>query len=252
MGGAVDDSTSNLGVNDNNDESVDEIEEEAKPRLNEIDFTLDGPYWSNGTVETKTDLYMLGAITRYNNIDGLHGLCSTPQYGFNRGMKEFGQKGYDATASELSNNLIGIDTVDMLDKSHITSDVYMNALSYLIFLKRKRTDLVKARMCADGRPQREFILKDKSSSPTVSTYALFISYAMNVMEGRQVVTCGIPGTFLQADCPEGNDCYLKFEGLMVGIICDIDPSLRSLSLSTRRPVRRKCMVSSPRQFIERY
>ena len=92
-----------------------------------------------------------------------------------------------------------MDTVKMLDKSRITRDVFMNALSYLMFLKRKRTDIVKARGCADGRPQRKFISKDDSSSPTVSIYALFISYAIDAMEGRQVVTCDIPGAFLQAD-----------------------------------------------------
>ena len=77
-----------------------------------------------------------------------------------------------------------MDAVDMLDKSRVTSDVYANALSYLMFLKRKRTSKVKARGCADGRPQREYISKDESSSHTVSTYALFISCAMDAMEGR--------------------------------------------------------------------
>ena len=146
----VDDSTSNSGVSGNNDDSVDETEEEAKPRSNELNSTLDGTYWSNGTVGTKTDLYMLSAITMYNNIEGLHDLHSTPQYGFNRGMKEFGQEGYNATVSELSDNLIGMDEVDMVDKSRIVSDVYMNALSYLMILKRKRIDIVKSRGCADG------------------------------------------------------------------------------------------------------
>ena len=80
---------------------------------------------------------MLSAINSYNNINGLHGLRSTPQYSFNRGMKEFGQAGYDATVSELIDNLIGMDAVEMLDKSRITSDVFMNALSYLMFLKER-------------------------------------------------------------------------------------------------------------------
>ena len=137
-------------------------------------------------------------------------------------------KKYDANVSKLSNNLIGMDAVDMLDKSCITSDVYMNALSCLMLLKRKRIDVVKARGCADGRPQREFISKDESSSSIVSAYALFISCAMDAMEGRQVVTCDIPGAFLQANWPVDNNCYLKFEGLMVNMICDIDPSYKKL------------------------
>ena len=91
---------------------------------------------------------MLSAINTYNNIDGLHGLRSTPQYGFNRGMKEFGQAGYDATVLELSDNLIGMDAVKMLGKSRITSDVFMNALSYLMFLKRKRIERMRRRATA--------------------------------------------------------------------------------------------------------
>ena len=87
----VDDDTSKSGVGDDNDESAEETEEEAKLGANELNSiiedtkNLDGPYWCNRTLGSKTDLYMLSAITTYNNIDGLHGLRSTPQYGFNRG-----------------------------------------------------------------------------------------------------------------------------------------------------------------------
>ena len=109
--------------------------------------------------------------------------------GFSRGgMSEFKQEGYDATVSELSNNLIGMNEVYMFDKKQIKKDVCISALSYLMFLERKRAGDVKARGCADGRPQREYISKEESSLPTVSIYALFISHAMAAMEGRKVVT----------------------------------------------------------------
>ena len=96
---------------------------------------------------------MLSVIITYNNIDGLHELCSTPQYGFNWEMKEFEQSGYNATASELRDNLIGMNATVMLYKTWSTSDVYKNILSYLMFLNKKRTGVVKARACANGRPQ---------------------------------------------------------------------------------------------------
>ena len=114
-------------------------------------------------------------------------------------MKEFEQAGYNATVSELSNNLIGMNAVDMLDKTRITSDIYVNTLSYLMFLKRKRTGAVKARGCTNGRPQQEFISKEDSSFLTVSTYALFVSCVMHAMKGREVIMCDIPGAFLQVD-----------------------------------------------------
>ena len=56
MEGVVDASISNLGVNDDNDESVDETEEDSEPRSNNIDS-------SNKMAGTKTDLYMLSVIT---------------------------------------------------------------------------------------------------------------------------------------------------------------------------------------------
>ena len=52
--GPVNENISTLGANDD-DESVDETEENAKPHSNGIDSTLDGTYWNNGTVGTKTD-----------------------------------------------------------------------------------------------------------------------------------------------------------------------------------------------------
>ena len=132
--------------------------------------------------------------------------------------------------------------VYMLDKSRITitNDMYMNALSYLMFLKRKRTRVVKARGYADGRPQQhKFIWKRKPSFLIVSTYTLFISCAMDNMEGRQVVTCNIPRAFLQAGWPKDNDWYLKFEGLMVDMICDIDPSYKTFILINNKSVEKK-------------
>ena len=108
-----------------------------------------------------------------------------------------------------------------------------------MYLKRKRTSDIKARGCANGRLQQEFISKEESSLPTILTYALFISCAMDAMEGKQVVTCNIPGAFLQADWPEDNDCYLKFEGLMVKMICNIDPNDLKYVLTNKRMGKQK-------------
>ena len=77
--------------------------------------------------------------------------------------------GYDTNVFELSNNHIGMNAVNMLGKKQITKGVYINVLSYLMFLKRKMTGDIKARGCDGSRPQREYISKEESSSPTVST-----------------------------------------------------------------------------------
>jgi hypothetical protein len=107
-------------------------------------------------------------------------------------MKEFGELSFEATMKELDDNLIGMEAVRMLKPNEVNKNVWSDALSYLMFLKRKRDGTVKARGCADGRPQREYITKDESSSPTVSIYPLMASCLMDGIDDCKVVTCDIP------------------------------------------------------------
>jgi hypothetical protein len=195
----------------------DSTDEDNTPK--ELNSNL-GPYWA---LAQSSQAYVLNTITSYSNIEASK---STPQYGFNRGLKEFGELGYEATVKELDDNLLGMGAVRMLKPSELKKSIRFEALNYLMFLKRKRCGKIKARGCADGRPQREYISKDESSSPTVSIYALMTSCLMDAIEKRKVATCDIPGAFLQADWPAERDCYLKFEGAMVSMICDIDPKYK--------------------------
>ena len=114
-------------------------------------------------------------------------------------MKEFADKGREATKQELYENLLGMDAVRMVKPHNLKKKLCINALTYLMFLKRKRTGKVKARGCADGCLQQDFISSEEASSPTVSIYALMACCAISLIENRHVVTCNIPGAFLQLD-----------------------------------------------------
>ena len=127
----------------------------------------------------------------------------------------------------MDENLIGQNCVEVLPITELDDDIKKKALNYLMFLKRKRCRKIKAQGCADGRPQREYISKDESSSPTVSNYALMCSCLMSAIERQHVVTCDITGAFLQTNWPdELDDCYIHFETLMVKMICDINPEYK--------------------------
>jgi hypothetical protein len=119
----------NSGVNDHSgDVDVKSGVGSPPPEL-ESNFNPDG-YWANATKS-----YVLNTITSFTDFEASK---STPQYGFNRGMKEFGELGFEATMRELDDNLIGMGAVHMLDPSEVNKEVWMSALSYLMFLKRKR------------------------------------------------------------------------------------------------------------------
>ena len=110
---------------------------------------------------------------------------STPQYGFRKGLKLFGDKGYQAAKYELETNLLGRGCIDMLSWKALTWDIRKQALGYLVFLKRKRSGKIRGRGCADGRPQRDYIIKEESSSSTVSLYALMGSCVVNALDDRK-------------------------------------------------------------------
>ena len=67
-----------------------------------------------------------------------------------------------------------------------------------MFLKQKLIGRIKRRGCADGQKQREFITKEESSAPTISTDSLFLTCIINALEKQETATTYIPGAFMQA------------------------------------------------------
>ena len=66
-----------------------------------------------------------------------------------------------------------------------------------MFLKLKSYEVtIKVRECADGRKQQDRLSREDTSSPTVSTEGLMLSCMIDAMEGREVATADIPGSFL--------------------------------------------------------
>jgi hypothetical protein len=82
-----------------------------------------GPYWM---LANSSKAYVLSTITSYSNIEASK---STPQYGFNRGLKEFGELGYQATVKELDDNLLGMGAVRMLKPSEMNRTIRFEALN---------------------------------------------------------------------------------------------------------------------------
>ena len=76
--------------------------------------------------------------------------------------------------------------VKPLNPSEITPEIRRKALGYLMFLKMKTDGGIKARGCADGRPQRVYEPRQETSSPTVAVESIFITSAVAAKEHRGV------------------------------------------------------------------
>jgi hypothetical protein len=72
------------------------------------------------------------------------------------------------------------------------------------------------------RKQRLYKTKDKTSSPTVSTEAVFLTSIIEAQERRKVMTIDIPGAFMQVEIDEL--VHVRLEGPMAKLLTWVDPN----------------------------
>lgn len=147
--------------------------------------------------------------------------CLT-QYHVSKGLKVYGQKGIEAVLKEL-NQLHDRMVIETQHPEEISKDEKKASLQYLMFLKKKRSGIIKGIGCADGRKQRVYLNKDYVSAPTVETESLLLTCLIDAMENRDIATVDIPGAFMQSYL-EGNDLHMKLEGKMVDILAKLNPA----------------------------
>jgi hypothetical protein len=147
-------------------------------------------------------------------------LFLTEQMSLKKGLKHFGKPGADAVVAELQ-QLDYRDVIKPVARKDLTYEQKRRALNYLMYLKQKRCGRIKARGCADGRKQREYKTKEETSSPMVSTEAVFLTAVINAQERRQVMTIDIPGAFMHVDIDEL--IHVRLEGPMAELLTRVDP-----------------------------
>ena len=86
-----------------------------------------------------------------------------------------------------------------IHREDITKEEMKKSMESLMFLTEKRDGTVKARACANGSVQREYVLRDKAASPTVISESVFIMSSIDVKENRDVMTCDILNAFVQTE-----------------------------------------------------
>lgn len=145
------------------------------------------------------------------------------QYSLNKGLKVFGEQGSSAVQKQMQQIH---DRKVILPKNprDMDRDEKSSALWYLMFLKRKQDGSIKGRGCADGRKQRHNFDKDSTSSPTISTEALFLVETVAAKESRRVTLVDVPGAYLQTEL-EDEKVIVKFEGRMAELLEMIDPKM---------------------------
>ena len=145
----------------------------------------------------------------------------TEQMTAKRGLKQFGDASADAIMKELK-QIVYRKVMEGRKSGELTTAQKKAALKYLMFLKQKRCGKIKGRGCADGRKQRLYKTKDETTSPTITTEALFLTCLVDAIENRYVATCDVPGAFMHSDIDE--QVHLKLEGEIAELLIKVDPT----------------------------
>ena len=211
-----------------NDEKVDatsdgsNLESSGEPRYNLRDKRTrcynhiydPGMYQIENSDDNKEDEVVL--VTANDALE------DTPQMSVKQGLRMFGEDGYAAIRKEMQ-QLHDRKVMQPINRKDLTLAQKREALGYLMFLKKKRNGTVKGRGCADGRKQHAYISKEESTSPTISTEAVFLTAVVDAWENRKVAVLDVPGAFMQVDMDEL--VHVRFEGEMVDKLLEIDEEL---------------------------
>ena len=97
-----------------------------------------------------------------------------------------------------------------------------------MFLKKKRLDgKVKWQTVDGGNKLQSYIPKEDASLPTIATKSVLMTCITDAYYGRDVSVIDIPNAFIKRRVENEKDkSFIKILGILVDIICEIDPHYR--------------------------
>ena len=147
------------------------------------------------------------------------------RYTLKKSTMKFGNRARQAARSELL-QLNKRMVFTPVHREDITKEEMKKSMESLMFLTEKRDGTVKARACANGSVQRDYVLRDKAASPTVISESVFITSSIEAKEDRDVMTCDIPNAFVQTEIKNqeiGERIIMKNCGTLLEILIEMYP-----------------------------
>jgi len=103
-------------------------------------------------------------------------------FSLKKGLQKFGMEGRAAAKGEMQ-QLYHHECFKLVSYNSLSETERKRALESLIFLTEKKDGRIKARYCANGNPQSQWMNRDEVTSPTVTTEAIMITGMIEAIEG---------------------------------------------------------------------
>ena len=129
------------------------------------------------------------------------GASFAQQQPFKKGLKVFGEAGKVAALKEVDqlykrSCFTPINVKDLSNRERRKAQV-----AIMLLTKKTLTKEIKGRMVFNGKPTREWLSKEDTSSPTATLESIFLTTTIDANEGRDVMTMHNPNAFIQTELP---------------------------------------------------
>ncbi len=122
-------------------------------------------------------------MTDINSRATIQGASFSQQYIVQHGLKKFGQRGVDAATKEMD-QLYRQNCFTPIDVSSMTQEERRKTVEALMFLTEKRDKTIKGRMVYNGKPTREWMSREDSTSPTAALESIMLTASHSGCKGR--------------------------------------------------------------------
>ena len=151
------------------------------------------------------------------------------QFNLKQGLKEFGAEG-EASAMKEIGQIHGRGSITPVHLRDLTDEEAKRALDMVTVMLRKKSGVLKTRMCINGSSQKNWMSKEEITSPTAAPQAVLLSAAIDAYERRYVATVDVPNAFMQAkiDTKPGDPrVILVLRGQIVDMLCSLDKEMHA-------------------------
>ena len=155
----------------------------------------------------------------------VHGVSFMQRYSYKKGVKALGESARRGAYVEVE-QMHTRNAFESIHVKNMTATEKRKAQMGLMLIEQKEEKQAKGRLVYNGKPTREWLSREDTSSPTVSQEGLHITLAIDAKEGRDVMSADIPNAFIQTrmrDKVKDERIIMKVQGDVVEFLLKIAP-----------------------------
>jgi hypothetical protein len=126
-------------------------------------------------------------MSNINSKATIQGASFAQQYIIQRGLKKFGQCGADAATKEM-NQLHRRHCFTPIHVASLKPEERHKCVDVLMFIGKKSDKSIKGQMVYNGKPTREWLSREDSTSPTAALEIIMLTAIVDAKEGCDMMT----------------------------------------------------------------